>query len=148
MPTLWPMRPALRLSTDGQILDAGWTRGVEQTIGWAGSAAGDGDAVMFADGPLIVRNESGQHLCETQVGQRCGRWKVSANTTNIHSARLAGVRFLRPAAPASLQRRVGWLPPSRGAARCGSHPQLWYSGTPGAGLALSMSHRPDLWIMV
>jgi hypothetical protein len=31
---------------DGRILDADWTRGVEQAIGWADTAAGDGDAVM------------------------------------------------------------------------------------------------------
>ena len=79
----------------GRILDAGWTRGVEQTIGWANIAAGDGEALMFADAPLVVRNETGQRLCETQVGQRYGRWKVSANTTNVHSPRLAGVQFLR-----------------------------------------------------
>ena len=80
---------------DGRIMDADWTRGVEQTIGWADTAAGDGDTVLFADAPLVVRNETGQHLCETQVGQRYGRWRVSANTTNIHSPRLAGVQFLR-----------------------------------------------------
>ena len=83
------------IDRDGQILDAGWTRGVQQTTGWAGRAAGDGDAVMFADAPLVVANETGQRLCETQVGQRYGRWKVSANTTNLHSPRLAGVQFLR-----------------------------------------------------
>ena len=82
---------------DGRILDADWTRGVEQTIGWAGTVAGDGDAVLFADAPLVVRNETGQRLCETQVGQRYGRWRVSANTTNMHSPRLAGVQFLRQA---------------------------------------------------
>ena len=87
---------------DGQILDAGWTRGVEQTIGWADTAAGSGDAVMFVDAPLVVANETGQRLCETQVGQRYWRWKVSSNTTNIHSPRLAGVRFLRQA------RLSGW----------------------------------------
>lgn len=83
---------------DGQILDAGWTRGVEQTIGWVDRAAGDGDAILFVDAPLVVRNQTGQRLCETQVGQRYGRWKVSANTTNLHSPRLAGVQFLRLAA--------------------------------------------------
>jgi predicted RNase H-like nuclease len=31
---------------DGRILDADWTRGVEQAIGWADTAAGDADAVM------------------------------------------------------------------------------------------------------
>jgi len=80
---------------DGRILDAGWTRGVEQTIRWADGAAGDGDAVLFVDAPLVVANETGQRLCETQVGQRYGRWRVSANTTNLHSPRLAGVQFLR-----------------------------------------------------
>jgi predicted RNase H-like nuclease len=83
------------IDRDGQILDAGWTRGVQQTTGWADRAAGDGDAVMFADAPLVVANQTGQRLCETQAGQRYGRWKVSANTTNIHSPRLAGVQFLR-----------------------------------------------------
>ena len=82
----------------GQVIDSGWTRGVEQTLDWADNAAGDGDAVMFVDAPLVVRNEKGQRRCETQVGQRYGRWKVSANTTNLHSPRLAGVRFLHLAA--------------------------------------------------
>ena len=70
---------------------------------------------MFVDAPLVVRNQTGQRLCETQVGQRYGRWRVSANTTNIHSPRLAGVQFLRLAA------LVGWQysdgssrPPSAG----------------------------------
>jgi predicted RNase H-like nuclease len=49
---------------------------------------------MFVDAPLVVRNHKGQRRCETQVGQRYGRWKVSANTTNLHSPRLAGVQFL------------------------------------------------------
>lgn len=56
--------------------------------------AGDSDALMFVDAPLVVRNEKGQRPCETQVGQRYGRWKVSANTTNVRFPRLAGVRFL------------------------------------------------------
>ena len=57
---------------------------------------------MFVDAPLVVCNEKGQRRCETQVGQRYGRWKVSANTTNIHSPRLAGVQFL------SLAGLSGW----------------------------------------
>jgi predicted RNase H-like nuclease len=86
----------------GQILDAGWTHGVEETIAWADAAAGSGDAVMFVDAPLIVCNDAGQRLCERQVGQRYGRWKVSANTTNTRSPRLAGVRFL------GLATSAGW----------------------------------------
>jgi predicted RNase H-like nuclease len=99
---------------DGRIRDAGWTRGVEQTISWADIAAGDGDAVMFADAPLVVSNETGQRLCETQVGQRYGRWKVSANTTNIHSPRLAGVQFLRLAGLSGWQYSDGSDGPPRG----------------------------------
>jgi predicted RNase H-like nuclease len=90
------------IDAGGRILDAGWTCGVEQTIAWADHAAGHDDALMFIDAPLLVRNETGQRSCETQVGQRYGRWKVSANTTNIHSPRLAGVRFL------SAAERSGW----------------------------------------
>jgi predicted RNase H-like nuclease len=82
------------IDSRGRILDAGWRRGVAETAAWADAATGGGDAVMFVDAPLVVRNETGQRLCETQVGQRYGRWKVSANTTNLASPRLAGVAFL------------------------------------------------------
>ena len=58
---------------------------------WADHAVGHDNALMFIDAPLVVRNETGQRSCETQVGQRYGRWKVSANTTNIHSPQLACV---------------------------------------------------------
>ena len=85
------------IDADERVLDAAWKRGVEQTIAWVDSAAADGDAVMFVDAPLVVRNETGQRLCEKQVGQRYWRWKVSANTTNTGSPRLAGVQFLRVA---------------------------------------------------
>jgi predicted RNase H-like nuclease len=98
----------------GRILDAGWTRGVEQTVGWANIAAGDGEALMFADAPLVVRNDKGQRLCETQAGQRYGRWKVSANTTNIHSPRLAGVQFLRLAGMSGWRYSDGSNGPPRG----------------------------------
>jgi len=87
----------------GRVLDAGWTRGVEPTLAWADAAAGGGGrALMFVDAPLVVTNEAGQRLCETQVGQRYGRWKVSANPTNTRSPRLAGVRFL------GLAQSSGW----------------------------------------
>jgi predicted RNase H-like nuclease len=98
----------------GRILDAGWTRGVEQTTGWADIAAGDGEVLMFADAPLVVRNEKGQRLCETQVGQRYGGWKVSANSTNIHSPRLAGVQFQRLAGMSGWRYSDGSSGPSHG----------------------------------
>ncbi len=91
------------------IFDVGWTRGVDDALAWADAAAGGGDALMFVDAPHVIRNDAGQRLCETEVGQRCGRWKVSANTTNTGSPRLAGVTFL------GLAQRSGWrysgLPP-------------------------------------
>ena len=90
------------INSGGQVLDAGWIHGVEETIAWANAAAGSCDALMFVNAPLVVRNDAGQRLCETQVGQRYGRWKVSANTTNTQSPRLAGVRFL------SLAEQAGW----------------------------------------
>jgi predicted RNase H-like nuclease len=43
----------------------------------------------------VVLNADKQRLCEKQVGQRYGRWNVSANSTNLASPRLAGVRFKR-----------------------------------------------------
>jgi predicted RNase H-like nuclease len=80
------------VETDGTIVDAGWTIGVEETIAWANAQAGD-SAVLFVDAPLLVLNPIEQRLCEKQVGQRYGRWKVSANSTNLGSPRLAGVRL-------------------------------------------------------
>ena len=102
-----PGRPANEtgvavIDAAGRVLDAGWTRGVEPTLAWADAAAGDDGALMFVDAPLVVTNEAGQRLCETQVGQRYGRWKVSANPVNTRSPRLAGVRFL------GLAQASGW----------------------------------------
>jgi predicted RNase H-like nuclease len=132
---------------DGQILHAGWTRGVQQTTGWADRAAGDGNAVMFADAPLVVANETGQRLCETQAGQRYGRWKVSANTTNIHSPRLTGVQFLRLAMLSGWQYSDGsGGPPGAGRFVSETYPYATLVGaaelamTPN-GPATSASHR-------
>ena len=52
--------------------------------------------------PIEILHDAGQRLCERQVGQRYGRWKVSANSTNTRSRRLAGVRFL------GLAEQAGW----------------------------------------
>lgn len=111
------------LGPAGRVLDAGWTRGVPDTLAWAQAAAGGQDAVMFVDASLIVRNPAGQRLCETQVGQRYGAWKVSAHSTNLRSPRLAGVRLL------SLAEQAGWRysdgragPPASGRVICESYP--------------------------
>jgi predicted RNase H-like nuclease len=79
------------LDPSGVVLDAGWTTGLAETATWVRSAAGAGPAVLFVDAPLLVDNATGQRLCERQVGQRYGRWKVSANSTNTGSRWLAGV---------------------------------------------------------
>jgi predicted RNase H-like nuclease len=79
---------------DGTIVAAGWTTGVEETVAWANTHASD-DTMLFVDAPLVVLNPDKQRLCEKQVGQRYGRWKVSANSTNLGSPRLAGVRLRR-----------------------------------------------------
>ena len=90
------------LDSAGQVLDAGWTRGVPDTLDWANAVAGRYDAVMFVDASLVVRNPAGQRRCETQVGQRYGAWRVSAHSTNLRSPRLAGVHLLR------LAEQAGW----------------------------------------
>lgn len=77
---------------DGTIVAAGWTTGVEKTVAWANEYASDA-AVLFVDAPLAILNADKQRLCEKQVGQRYARWKVSANSTNLASPRLAGLRL-------------------------------------------------------
>jgi len=122
------------IDSGGRVLDAGWVRGVEDAVAWAGAAAGAGDAVMFVDAPLVVRNEAGQRPCETQVGQRYGRWKVSARPTSLASPWLAGVRFLM------LAESHGWRysdgsdgPPAGGRVLSESFPHATLVGAPELG---------------
>ena len=79
------------LDPDGRVVDAGWTRGLDETVERV-AAAGAEPALLFVDAPRVVDNSSGQRTCETQVGQRYGRWKVSAN---LRSPRQAGVVLRR-----------------------------------------------------
>lgn len=78
----------------GAIVDAGWAFGLDQIARWIELIA-SADTLLMVDAPLVVSNSSGQRLCERQVGQRYGRWKVSANSTNLWSRSLAGVALLR-----------------------------------------------------
>jgi predicted RNase H-like nuclease len=80
------------LDQSGEVVEAGWTSGLAPTQAWIEEFA-RAHTLLFIDAPLIVDNPSGQRLCETQVGQCYGRWKVSANTTNLRSSRLAGVHL-------------------------------------------------------
>lgn len=88
-----PETGVVALEADGTIADAGWTRGVEATLEWICEWA-TGDTLVFVDASLVVDNPGGQRPCETAVGRHYGRWKVSANSTNLASPRLAGVRLL------------------------------------------------------
>ena len=83
------------LESDGRVVAAGWTVGVAETVAWLEQHA-DGEARAFVDAPLLVLNQPRtQRLCEKQVGQRYGRWKVSANSTNLGTRHLAGVALRR-----------------------------------------------------
>ena len=81
---------AVILDATGKIVQAGWTVGVKETVDWLESHAPK-ESLLLVDAPLVVTNKRGQRLCEKQVGQRYGRWQVSANSTNTSSPRLAGV---------------------------------------------------------
>lgn len=89
------------LEKSGRVVAAGWTCGIAQTLSWIDEHAG-ADALLFVDAPLVVENPAGQRLCEKQTGQRYGRWKASANTTNLGSRWLGGVTLR-----GELE-RVGW----------------------------------------
>lgn len=104
------------LTEGGEIRAAGWCRGLSDTLSWILDAVGsEVDVLVAVDAPLIVTNESGQRVCERQVGQRYGRWQVSANTTNTRSPRLAGVALLRELAAVGFTYSDGWAgPPEQG----------------------------------
>lgn len=85
----------------GSILEAGWTVGIDETAAWMTANAAP-DTLAMVDAPLVVDTPSGMRACERQVGQRYGRWKISANSTNLGSRHLGGVT-LREALES-----VGW----------------------------------------
>lgn len=99
---------------DGTIVAAGWTRGLDETVEWI-EAHAEVDTLAMIDAPLVVTNESGQRRCETQTGQRYGRWKVSANSTNLRSPRLGGQELRHRLAARGWTYDSGWAgPPSNG----------------------------------
>lgn len=117
------------LSDTGEVLDAGWTRGLPETV--ARLTALDGDVLAFVDAPLVVTNPTGQRPCETQVGQRYGRWKVSANTTNLGSPRLAGVALRAELEASGWRVDDGWAgPPATGRSITETYPYTTLVGTP------------------
>ena len=103
------------LSEGGEVLSAGWARGLDAVAAWVAEAAGDErDVLVAVDAPLVVTNPNGQRACETQVGQRYGRWRVSANTTNARSPRLAGVALLPRLEALGFACDDGWDGPPQG----------------------------------
>jgi predicted RNase H-like nuclease len=113
---------------DGTIVAAGWTTGVEETVAWVNTHATDA-AMLFVDAPLVVLNADKQRLCEKQVGQRYGRWKVSANSTNLASPRLAGVRFKRELEACGWIYADGVTPPRGGRVVSECYPYTTIVGT-------------------
>ena len=105
-------------NADGTIVGAGWTIGLEQTLEWIGQWS-SAHTLLMVDAPLVVTNDTGQRVCERQVGRHYGHWNVSANSTNRGSPRLAGVTLL-----AELE-KAGWLY------------QPGFDGPPTAGLVIS-----------
>ncbi len=81
------------LDPSGRIHDAGWATGLVGTVAWIGDHA-ESDTLVFIDAPLLVTNATGPRLCEKHAGQRYGRWRVAANSTNLGSRRLGGVALL------------------------------------------------------
>ena len=74
---------------DGTVVDAGWARGLDETLQWIDAFSG-AESFAMIDAPLVVTNDSGQRTCEKQTGQRYWKWKVSANSTNRGSRNLGG----------------------------------------------------------
>ena len=115
----------------GMIVDAGWACGIASTTEWVERVA-TADTLLMVDAPLVVSNALGQRLCETQVGQRYGRWNVFANSTNLGSPRLAGVALLH------VLEAGGWhyhdacdgVPPSLGRHLAEVYPYTTLVGTP------------------
>jgi predicted RNase H-like nuclease len=90
-----PGKPAnetglVAVEPDGEIVDAGWARGLDEVADWM-TAWSTPDTVAMVDAPLVVRNATGMRPSEREIGRRYGRWKVSANATNLALPALAGL---------------------------------------------------------
>jgi predicted RNase H-like nuclease len=119
---------------DGTIVDAGWTRGVDETAAWIERWA-TADAIAMVDAPLVVTNPTGMRECEKEIGRRYGRWKVSANASNLAlPSTLAGAVLTTQLAA------TGWRPdgghdgpPAQGRWLYESFPYLALVGAPELG---------------
>jgi predicted RNase H-like nuclease len=122
------------VAEDGTVLDAGWTVGVDDTIGWMQAHRGSDGCLAMVDASLVVPNERGQRLCETQVGQRYMRWKVAANSTNQATPGRAGVALRERLAADGWRYDDGWDgPPSTGDRMSECFPYVTLVGAPELG---------------
>lgn len=123
------------IANDGVVLDAGWARGVAATADWIlRTAARHEDVLCFVDAPLVVNNASGQRLCEREVGQRYGRWRVSCNSTNQRTRRLGGIQLREQLEAAGWRYSDGVAgPPDRGRFVAECYPYTTIVGTPALG---------------
>jgi predicted RNase H-like nuclease len=78
------------LDGDGRVVDAFWTRGVDETVARLLAVAEPG-AVVAVDAPLVIPNETGNRPAESAVARAYGRWQVSANPSNRAMRWQAGV---------------------------------------------------------
>ncbi|NYF09818.1 putative RNase H-like nuclease [Leifsonia sp. AK011] len=99
---------------DGSVADVGWTTGIEETTRWIADRIGEGDTIAI-DAPLVVVNPTGMRECEREVGQRYGRWKVAANSTNLTRAWLGGVTLRQSLEASGVQYDDGVHRPDPGA---------------------------------
>ncbi|MFZ7087694.1 DUF429 domain-containing protein [Curtobacterium sp. RRHDQ10] len=82
------------LDAAGAVLDAGWTRGVDDTARWVLDRLGP-RTLVGVDASLVVTNPARtMRAAERQVGQRYGRWRVTANPTHLGMPHQAGARLL------------------------------------------------------
>ncbi|TFV93987.1 DUF429 domain-containing protein [Leifsonia flava] len=94
------------IAADGTVVDAGWARGIDEVERWLVQTASVGDVIAI-DAPLVVSNPMGMRECEREVGRRYGRWKVSANASNLGLGWLAGVSLRRRLESAGFTRISG-----------------------------------------
>lgn len=121
------------LERTGQIVDASWTIGLDDTVDWI-EAHSSFDSLLFVDAPLVITNATGARLPDRETGRRYGRWWVSANSVNLGSPRKAGVH-LRERLEA-----LGWHyssgaagPPARGRVLSECYPYTTIVGVPELG---------------
>jgi predicted RNase H-like nuclease len=97
----------------GTVIDAGWAVGIDAVVSWILATAEPG-SVIAVDAPLLVENATGMRRCEREVGQRYGRWQVSAYPSNLGLPALGGVALFRALEAAGLHYFDGLSTPAPG----------------------------------